>query len=263
MKRSLVTFLLITVFFGGLSSVSAQVVYIAHRGASYFAPENTLASEKKAFKLDADAVECDIQLSKDKRLMVIHDSNTKRVAGKDFKISETDSKELRKLDVGSFKSKKFKGEKIPFLEETLDNLPKGKNLVVELKSKTETVPYLKEVVLKSGKIEQLIFIAFDYATILEVKNTFPENKCYWLCGNKGSLLSKIEDVAGHRLDGVDLNSSIIDAELVSQLKKLDLDIVAYTVDDPAEAKRLIGLGVNKITTNRPAWLKSELEKGNK
>lgn len=259
MKKSLVAFLLVTAFFCGLSSVSAQVVYIAHRGASYLAPENTIAAEKKAFKLDADAVECDIQLSKDNRLMVVHDSNTKRVAGKDLKISETDSKELRKLDVGSFKSKKFKGEKIPFLEEAIENLPKGKNLVIELKSKTETVPFLKEVVLKSGKIEQLMFIAFDYATILEVKNTFPENKCYWLCGKKGTLLSRIEDVAGHRLDGVDLSSSIVDAELVDQLKKLGLDIVVYTVDDPAEAKRLVDLGVTKITTNRPAWLKAELE----
>lgn len=262
MKKSFVTFLLVAAFFGGVSSVSAQVVYIAHRGASFSAPENTLAAEKKAFKLDADAVECDIQLSKDKKLMVIHDSNTKRTAGQEMKVSETDSKELRKLDVGSFKDPIYKGEKIPFLEELIKNIPKGKKLVIELKSKTETVPYLKEVVEKSGKVEQLMFIAFDYATIVEVKNTFPENKCYWLCGNKGTLLSKIEDVAGHRLDGVDLNSSIIDEELVSQLKNLDLDIVAYTVDDPAEAKRLIDLGVTKITTNRPAWLKSELAKEN-
>lgn len=260
MKKNLMTFLLVTVFFGGLSSVSAQVVYIAHRGASYLAPENTLASEKKAFKLGADAVECDIQLSKDNRLMVIHDKNTKRVSGEELKIVETDSKELRKLDVGSFKDKAYKGEKIPFLEETLANLPKGKNLVIELKSKTETIPFLKETVLKSGKLDQLLFIAFDFATIIETKNTFPENKCYWLSGNKGDLLSKIEDIAGHRLDGVDLSSKIIDEELVSQLKKLDLDIVAYTVDDPVEAKRLIDLGVTKITTNRPAWLKTELEK---
>lgn len=262
MKKSFVTFLLVAAFFGGVSSVSAQVVYIAHRGASFSAPENTLAAEKKAFKLDADAVECDIQLSKDKKLMVIHDSNTKRTAGQEMKVSETDSKELRKLDVGSFKDPIYKGEKIPFLEELIKNIPNGKKLVIELKSKTETVPYLKEVVEKSGKVEQLMFIAFDYATIVEVKNTFPENKCYWLCGNRGTLISKIEDVAGHRLDGVDLNSSIIDEELVSQLKNLDLDIVAYTIDDPVEAKRLIDLGVTKITTNRPAWLKSELAKEN-
>jgi glycerophosphoryl diester phosphodiesterase len=59
-----------------------------------------------------------------------------------------------------------------------------------------------------------------------------------------------------RVDGLDLNFSIIDKELIGMAKKSGLEVLAWTVDDPAEAKRLIGLGITGITTNKPDWLKS-------
>src|SRR4030042_6528931 len=91
---------------------SGQVEIIAHRGASYLAPENTVASSMLAWELCSDAVEVDIYLSKDNRIMCIHDSNTKRTSGQDYVVKETDSGVLRKLDVGLFKDSKYKGEKI-------------------------------------------------------------------------------------------------------------------------------------------------------
>ena len=60
------------------------------------------------------------------------------------------------------------------------------------------------------------------------------------------------------IDGLDLHFSIIDEELVGMAKKSNLEVLAWTVDDPAEAKRLIGLGIKSITTNKPDWLKSAL-----
>ena len=77
MKLSTIVFLSFFSFAFSLNA-NAQVQFIAHRGGSYVAPENTLASAKLGWKLGADAVEVDIHLSKDNRIMVIHDSNTKR-----------------------------------------------------------------------------------------------------------------------------------------------------------------------------------------
>ena len=71
--------------------MNAQVQIIAHRGASYLAPENTVASAKLAWELGADAVEVDIFLSKDNRIMVIHHPNTKRTSGKDYEVKNTSS----------------------------------------------------------------------------------------------------------------------------------------------------------------------------
>src|SRR5690606_25591938 len=104
----------VLVFF--VLNLTAQNTYIAHRGASYDAPENTVTAAKLAWEQGADAVECDIHLSKDNRIMVIHDKDTKRTCSnkKNLSIADSPSTLLRDLDAGSWKDKKYKGEKIPF-----------------------------------------------------------------------------------------------------------------------------------------------------
>jgi len=238
--------------------VIAQVDYIAHRGASYIAPENTVISAKLAWQQDVDAVELDIHLSKDKKLMVIHDGNTKRTSGYDFQVKETNSKILRKLDVGSFKDEKYKGEKIPFLNEIIETVPLGKKLVIELKSGGDVLPELKKVIKQCGKQSQMIFICFDMQTILKAKQMFPKIPGYWLCGNKEELVKNIKTIADSGLQGVDLNYSIIDEQVMELARNLNLDVIAYTVNDPAIAKNLLGFGVKGITTDRAEWLKKQV-----
>jgi glycerophosphoryl diester phosphodiesterase len=230
--------------------------YIAHRGASAVAPENTMASVKLAWEVDADAVEVDIHLTADNKIVVIHDSNTKRTSGEDYIIRQTGSAKLRMLDVGSFKYSKYKNEKIPFLKQVIKTIPDNKKLVVEIKCKSEVLPFLEKIVSASGKKEQLIFIAFDWQTIAETKRMFPSNKCFWLSSDRNDVMSRMNTLPASRVDGLDLNFSIIDKELIGMAKKSGLEVLAWTVDDPAEAKRLIGLGITGITTNKPDWLKS-------
>jgi glycerophosphoryl diester phosphodiesterase len=235
-----------------------QVKIIGHRGASYLAPENTVASSELAWSLGADAVETDIYLSADNRIMCIHDSNTKRTTGEDHIIKETGSGELRKLDAGSFKDVKYRGEKIPFLSEVIKAVPKGKELVVEIKCGSEVLPYLKKEIRKYGKGRSFVFIAFDFKTISETKKYFPDNACYWLCSNPGLFEKTLPQVTGAGLDGVSLSFGIINEKSIADIRKLNLELYTWTVDDPAEAKRLIGLGVKGITTNRPGWLREQL-----
>ena len=251
---------LILVFFA--LNTMAQNTYIAHRGASFDAPENTIASAKLAWDLGADAVECDIYLSKDNRLMVIHDKDTKRTCTgkKNLAIADTPSTLLRDLDAGSWKDEKFKGEKIPFLSEMAETVPDGKTLVVEIKCGAEVIPLLQRFMEKCKKKEQIVFIAFDWKTILETKKAFPQNKCYWLSSSKNGLTKKIKEAAENGLDGVNLHYSSIDEEIMKAANENKMEVLSWTVDDPAEAKRLIDLGVTKLTTNRPAWLKEELGK---
>ena len=102
-------------------NMNAQHFFIAHRGDSFVAPENTVASAKSAWQAGADAVEIDIHLSKDNRIMVIHDSDTKRTCSgkKNLEVAKTPSVILRDLDAGIWKGQEFKGEKIPFLPEII------------------------------------------------------------------------------------------------------------------------------------------------
>lgn len=242
--------------------VFAQQTFIAHRGASYLAPENTVAAANLAWELGTDAVEIDVYLTKDNRVMVMHDKDTKRTSGgkKNLVVKDTPSLVLRDLEVGSWKDEKYKGEKIPFISEIIETVPEGKKLVVEIKSGSEILPHLKREIEKSGKLDQMIFICFGWETILETKKTFPDNACYWLSSSKQGLKKKMEEAAKAGLEGVNLNFKIIDDEVMQWAKEQNLEVLTWTVNDPEVAKRMTDLGVKAITTDRPKWLKEEMAK---
>ncbi len=239
----------------------AQNMFIAHRGASYLAPENTVASAKLAWELGADAVEVDVYLAADNRVMVIHDKNTKRTCSgkKTLEIKKTPSVVLRDLDAGSWKDAEFKGEKIPFIEEIIETIPEGKTLVIEIKCGPEVLVPLKRAIEKKGKADQIVFIAFDYNTIVEAHEAFPNNKCYWLSSSKPHE-KKLDEVQSAGLTGINVQHKAIDEELVNEASSRSLEVLTWTVDDPAEAKRLTDIGVKGLTTNRPKWLKDEMAK---
>lgn len=240
----------------------AQQTFIAHRGASYLAPENTVAAANLAWELGADAVEIDVYLTKDNRVMAIHDKDTKRTTGgkRNLAIKDNPSLMLREFEVGSWKDEKYKGEKIPFISEIIETVPDGKKLVVEIKTGSEILPHLKRAIEISGKMDQMIFICFGWDTILETKKEFPNNKCYWLSSLKQGLKKKMKQAASAGLDGVNLNYKIIDEEVMQMAQKNNLEVLTWTVNDPEIAKRMTKLGVIGITTDRPKWLKEEMGK---
>jgi glycerophosphoryl diester phosphodiesterase len=253
--RTTLTFLMM--IFGCVSM--AQNFYIAHRGASYLAPENTVASAKLAWELGADAVECDVHLSADNRVMVIHDKDTRRTCnGKSFKIADTPSVVLRDLDAGSWKDPKYKGEHIPYLEEIIATVPEGKTLVVEIKSGSDVIPHMERILRKCKSKPEIIFIAFGWETIVDAKKAFPENRCYWLSGSKQAALGKLQQIRDLKIEGINMQYSAVDEELIGKARELGLDVLVWTMDDPQEAKRLAALGITHFTTNRPDWLKQQM-----
>jgi glycerophosphoryl diester phosphodiesterase len=237
-----------------------KVKIIAHRGASFHAPENTVASAKLGWEQKADAVEIDIHLSADKKIMVIHDAGTKRTTGKDYKIASTSSDTLRMLDAGSWKAAEFNGEKVPFLEEILELTPKKQKLVIEIKSNKELVPILKEQIEISGKKKQCIIISFDFDALVDAKKAMPEIPAYYLSSKVtpqtfDDLLPRLRE---NKIDGLNLNFSTITPELADLCKKYNIPLLAWTVDDPEIAKKLIALGVTAITTNKPKEMREGL-----
>jgi glycerophosphoryl diester phosphodiesterase len=242
--------------------LTAQQTFIAHRGASYLAPENTVAAANLAWELGSDAVEVDVFLSLDNRVMVIHDKDTKRTAAgkKNMVIKDSPSLVLRELDVGSWKDSKYKGEKIPFISEIIATVPDGKLLVIEIKVGSEILPHLKREIEKSGKLDQMVFISFGWETILDTKKEFPNNKCYWLSSSKQGLKTKIDEAAKAGLEGINLHYNIVDEEVMRMAAARNLEVLVWTVNDPVIAKKMTDMGVKAITTDRPRWLKEEMGK---
>lgn len=232
----------------------AQVQVIAHRGASYYAPENTVASARLAWEMGSAAVELDLYLTSDKKLVCIHDSNTERTSGVKLTINNETFETIRRLDVGSFKNKKYAGEKIPLFQEMMDATPQGKELVVELKNGSVLLPYLPAAINQNVKIPKMSFICFDLETIKAAKKMFPDYRCYWLCNNTELLTKNLNEVVNSGLNGVSLQSKIINQDVASRVNALGLELYTYTVNDINEAYRLQALGVKGITTDRPDML---------
>jgi len=245
------------------------VEIVAHRGASYDAPENTLASFALGWQQQADAGELDIRLTKDRHIVVIHDADAKRTTGAAGAVASRTLKELRTLDAGSWKGSQWKGEKLPTLDEALKTVPEGKRMFIEIKCGPEVLPILDDVMQASGrKPEQLVLIGFNYATMSKARQRFPGLAVYWVVGygdeTKGEqhpdLDTLIQKARAARFDGLDLEHKFpITSEFVAKAKESGLRVYVWTVDDPAIAGRLVGAGVDGITTNRPAWLRRQLK----
>ena len=242
---------------------------IAHRGASHDAPENTLAAVRLAWQRKTDAVEVDVHLSKDRRVVVIHDRTTKRTAGEGAEVADQTLPQLRRLDVGRHKAARWAGERIPTVEEVLETVPKGKRLFVEIKCGPEVLGPLHAALAACGlAAEQVVLIGFDLKTMTAAKKRLPDHRVHWLCvlrkdPENGSwqppaadLLAKVRRAG---LDGLSIGACpAIDKPFVNRIHAAGMELYVWTVDDPAEAKRLQQAGVDGITTNRPGWLRGKL-----
>ena len=242
---------------------------IAHRGESFDAPENTLASINLAWERGAEAVEIDVHMSKDNEIMVIHDSNTKRVSGIYKKIKNSRATDLKKLDVGSWKSVKFKGEQIPLLKEVLFTIPKGKKLIIEIKSGGKILPFLKAEIEKSDLLPyQTEIISFNYNTVKEAKAMMHEHKVLYLADLDYTRYTKlvspsveklIKMAKAARLDGLNVWAGrMLNESFAIKVKRAGLLLYVWTVNDPDHARKLISWGIDGITTDRAEWMKKEL-----
>lgn len=259
------------VFLIPLASVAAppKPEIIAHRGASHDAPENTLAAIKLAWKQKADASELDVYLSKDGKIVVMHDKDTRRTAGVTRVVAATTLAELRKLDVGKWKGAKFAGERVPTLEEMLATAPAGKRVFVEVKCGPEIVPELLRV-LKASKLgaARTPVISFNADVIAAVKKARPELPAYWVVSLRAGKNQKAPTAAALvararriKADGLDLSATAaLDKAFADKVRGAKLKLYVWTVNDLAVARRMVTLGVDGITTDRPGWLREQLAK---
>lgn len=246
------------------------VEWIAHRGASHDAPENTLASMNLAWEQGADAVEVDVFLSKDKKIAAIHDDTTKRTGGLDRKVADQTLAELKVLDVGAWKHAKWTGERIPALEEVLAAIPDGKRLFVEIKCGREILPELKELLGRSDvPSRKVAIVGSDWAVVEAARRRMPEHEVYWVLRIEkdeaaGAWKPSVEELVNKalkaRLHGLDVKASAaVDSSFVKAVTEAGLRCFAWTVNEPGEAKRLIEAGVEGITTDRPRWLREKVD----
>jgi len=258
MKRFALSMILIL----GVNAMTAKPLVVAHRGASAYAPENTVVSQQLAWDLGADGAEFDVYLTKDNKVMVLHDKSTSRTANGwiDLEIQKTDSSKLEKIDVGIFKDKAFEGEKLPYLKDMLETHPEGKILVIEIKDGPDTaVEVAKQVKATGRSMDEFIVISFNFDTCVEARKQLPECEVFFLEGAQNKKTKKIENFTSEilkkakdaNLTGVNLDYRGVTKKLVDEAKDMGLKFLVWTVDGKADVQRMTKFGVGAITTNRP------------
>ncbi|HLQ46637.1 MAG TPA: glycerophosphodiester phosphodiesterase [Planctomycetaceae bacterium] len=240
---------------------------IAHRGASADAPENTLAAVQLAWQLGADAAEIDVLLTSDGQLVAIHDETTLRTSGVDWDVATRSLAELKTLDVGSWKSPRFVGERIPTLAEVLDIVPSGKRLFIEAKCGPEAIPELKRTLANaSTSREQTVLISLDLDTIVAVKQALPDRVAFWVTEQFARGASRpsplepptsalIEQASAAGLDGLDINDMPERPRGdIALIRHAGLRTCIWTVNSAERALWLRDEGMQSITTDVPAKL---------
>ena len=271
--RSLIAVWLVLTFSAALSMTTATAQNIvAHRGASYDAPENTVAAMKLAFEQGADGVEADFYLTSDGHIVCNHDKDTERTAGVKHVIVETPLEVLRKLDVGSWKNEMYRGEKMPTFAEIAETIPSDKKFIIELKVGPEIVAPLKEALAQTDlEDDQILIICFNEKTVAECKKLLPNLKCHWLTGYKQdeksgewkpSLGEVVATLKRSHADGLGSQGEMkhVDAEFLEDLcDEGHCEFHVWTIDDPKVAQYYQKLKPWGITTNRPGFIREQLK----
>lgn len=251
------------------STLSALEI-ISHRGASHDAPENSLSAMKLAWEQNATGIETDIYLSKDDKIVVMHDKTTKRTGDRDKIIAECNWNALKNIDIGKWKGETWIGETIPTLDDIFATIPEGKCIFTEIKVENQAIlaPLEKAMIASLKKPKQLRIITFHYEMAAAAKQKFPKHPVYWLAsyaknkktGELPDLDDLIQQAKAAKLDGLDLEWKFpIDKAFVKKVHQAGLKLYTWTVDDPEVAKAEMKAGVDGITTNRPEFLRQALK----
>ncbi len=232
-------------------------VVFAHRGACAHAPENTLASFELALAQGTDAVELDAKLSADGHVVVFHDPTLDRTTDGTGRLARKKLADLRALDAGSFFSAKYRGEKIPLLEEVFEAVGNKLLINVELTNYTtprdQLVDRVCELVKKCGLEQRVLFSSFLSSNLNRARQLLPEVPRgllaaeHWMGAWARSFGFAFGDYAALHPYLTD-----VDAREVQRVHRLKRRIHVWTVNQPEDITRLKGWGADGIFTDDPA-----------
>jgi glycerophosphoryl diester phosphodiesterase len=236
-----------------IGPLKGPIAICAHRGNSSEAPENTLAAIESAIAVGADAVEIDAQLSSDAHLVVMHDQTCQRTGRHRGRVRRMTLQQLRALDVGQWFSKRFRGERIPTLEEVIRLCEKRIMLVVEVKSPAEdsglVCDALVPIIRKYRLAEWACVVSFCPSILTAIHNQAPEL-------NLGILLNKAarweELIARPEFQGIIPHYSLLTQSRLDEIKRLGKWVCTWTIDRVQLLHKLLQLGqVDIVATNAP------------
>ena len=233
---------------------SSRVLTIAHRGASAYAPENTLAAIRAAIEMHCDLAEVDVQRTRDGVLVLVHDTDLQRTTGRHRNVGDVTYRDLAALDAGSWFSPVYAGERIPTLAQALDVLDgTGTGLLLEVKHPARYPGIAADIArtlrARRGYVEsgQCIVQSFDHAVMRDVARRVPEVAVGLLGHPPVHRLPAIATWATH----VNPRHRRATPAYVDAVHAAGMGCLVWTADRAADIQRAIDCGVDGVITNRP------------
>lgn len=213
---------------------------IAHRGGGELFPENSLNAFRSVERLGVDLVECDVHVSKDGHLMVIHDRSLLRTTGVDRNVEELTRDELSQLDVGD-------GQGVPALSDVMEaiQLP----VTVELKSR-DTLQALLTFLTEHRKwVPRLVPISFYHPLLRTLVDYYPNMEAGALLAGFPVEPGRVTKAAGCRF--LSLHYDGVTQEYVELCHRQGIKLTVWTPNEEIEIRAMIGAGVDGIASDRP------------
>ncbi len=235
---------------------------MAHRGASGYAPENTMIAFKLAEKMDADFIELDVHICKSGELIVCHDETVDRTTNGSGYIKDLTLEELKTLDAGSHFDEKFSDAQIPTFIEVLEWIKdRSIGLNIELKNAPIFYPNMEEEVLelieKYDLSDRVILSSFNHYSLAKCKQLNPNIRTGLLY--MAGLFKPWDYCKSVHADAIHPLFYGVVPEIIKGCKENKIAINAWTVDDEAYMRTLIGFEIEGIITNFPDKAKKILD----
>lgn len=236
---------------------------IAHRGASAYAPENTLAAFRKAADMGFDLIENDVRVSRDGVIVVSHDKSLDRCTDGTGEIANLTLAEIKAPSAGAWFGPEYAEERIPTLREALQAIPMTAGYCIELKAGgiAEQVVRLVE---QAGQVDRTVIFAFDGSNGPAVKEANPRLPfLYLVSAQQEDRIARVPDFVTNALDFradiIGINQAGLSPDLVKTAKRRGIRVWAWTVDDFDLAQECIFMGVDGIISNKPDVARAAVE----
>lgn len=225
-----------------------DVSIIAHRGAAGAAPENTLASVRRAIEDGADWIEIDVQETADGHVIVVHDSDFMKLAGTNLKVWDGTLDQIRELDVGSGFASEFAGERVPTLAEVLEEVKGRSRLIVELKyygHDQQLEQRVVDLIETAHMQDQTMIMSLKYAGVKKIHDLRPD----WTVG----LLSAqaIGDLTRVDANFFAVSTKLANSSFIRSAQAAGKQVYVWTVNDALTMSHMMSIGVNGVITDEP------------
>ena len=229
-----------------------ELSIIAHRGSSVAAPENTLAAFKMALAQNADAIEFDVKLTKDKKVIIHHDQTLDRTTNGTGNVKDKTSELIRSLSASNgFDS--YQDERVPFLNEVLEELGGKIFMNIELTNYATPFDGLAELVVKTLKAHQIsegiLFSSFAVNNLSIVKSLFPNIPRAFLFEKSTFFNRSVTQLL--RPNAIHPALATVNQKLVTEAHKHQQRVHVWTVNDATNMGNLAKIGVDAIFTDDP------------